>query len=105
MLALGIFTEVSGNLTTDRGEIKQTGGIPHDEFWQQVDAEYADTERDSPDAIEIIGKPPARHRRKAIEHTLEPTGDDLGLIALSFDLCGWVYAGSVISSPAGTAWC
>jgi prevent-host-death family protein len=25
-----------------REEIKQTGGIPHDEFWQQVDAEYAD---------------------------------------------------------------
>lgn len=29
-------------LQAARDEIKQTGGIPHDEFWQQVDAEYGD---------------------------------------------------------------
>ncbi|MBI2503237.1 MAG: type II toxin-antitoxin system Phd/YefM family antitoxin [Candidatus Latescibacteria bacterium] len=28
-------------LRTARQEIQATGGIPHDEFWQQVDAEYA----------------------------------------------------------------
>lgn len=30
-------------LQAARDEIKQTGGIPHDEFWQQVDAEYDET--------------------------------------------------------------
>lgn len=34
-------------LQAARDEIKQTGGIPHDEFWQQVDAEYGD--ESSPD--------------------------------------------------------
>lgn len=29
-------------LQAARTEIQQTGGIPHDEFWQQVDAEYAE---------------------------------------------------------------
>lgn len=29
-------------LQTARAEIIKTGGIPHDEFWQQVDAEYDD---------------------------------------------------------------
>jgi prevent-host-death family protein len=31
-----------------REEIKQTGGIPHDEFWRQVDAEYGDTPDNDP---------------------------------------------------------
>ena len=27
-------------LAASRQEIRETGGIPHDEFWQQVDAAY-----------------------------------------------------------------
>ena len=30
-------------LQAARTEIQQTGGIPHDEFWRQLDAEYEDT--------------------------------------------------------------
>lgn len=30
-------------LQAARDEIKQTGGIPHDEFWRQVDADYEDS--------------------------------------------------------------
>ena len=33
-------------LQVARAEIQQTGGIPHEEFWQQLDAEYADKEGD-----------------------------------------------------------
>jgi prevent-host-death family protein len=29
-------------LQAARQEIAETGGIPHDEFWRQVDVEYAD---------------------------------------------------------------
>jgi len=32
--------------------IQATGGIPHDEFWCQVDAEYDDVPADSQDTIE-----------------------------------------------------
>ena len=29
-------------LQAAREEIQHTGGIPHDEFWQQIDEEYSD---------------------------------------------------------------
>ena len=59
-------------LQAAREEIKQTGGIPHDEFWRQVDAEYEDTVTTGHTSPEIKGKP-QRKRRKAAEHPLEPT--------------------------------
>lgn len=38
-----------------REEIKQTGGIPHDDFWQQVDTDYGDTP--------VTNDPPTPKRR------------------------------------------
>lgn len=55
-------------LQAARQEIKQTGGIPHDEFWQQVDAEYADTVSNGHGNIETNGKPQRKPRRTAAEH-------------------------------------
>ncbi|MEZ4662142.1 MAG: type II toxin-antitoxin system Phd/YefM family antitoxin [Caldilineaceae bacterium] len=34
-------------LQAARAEIQQTGGIPHDEFWSAIDAEYDDEEIDN----------------------------------------------------------
>jgi prevent-host-death family protein len=44
-------------LQAARAEIRQTGGIPHDEFWQQVDAEYTDTEINGHESAAVNGKP------------------------------------------------
>src|SRR4051794_17617298 len=43
-------------LQAAREEIKQTGGIPHDEFWRQVDAEYADAASNGHGNAETNGK-------------------------------------------------
>lgn len=43
-------------LQAARSEIKQTGGIPHDEFWQQMDAEYKDQPNQQPIATKATGK-------------------------------------------------
>ena len=34
-------------LQAARTEIQQTGGIPHDEFWQAIDTEYGEQENNS----------------------------------------------------------
>ena len=47
-----------------REEIKQTGGIPHDEFWRQMDAEYNDTPSNGHAATVVNSKPPRKRRRK-----------------------------------------
>ncbi len=60
-------------LQAGREEIKQTGGIPHDEFWQQVDAEYADTVSNGHDSTSVRSKS-QRKRRPAAEHSPERTG-------------------------------
>lgn len=56
-----------------RTEIKQTGGIPHDEFWRQVDAEYSDIPSNGHDGQGANGEPQRKRRRKAAEHSLVPT--------------------------------
>ena len=55
-------------LQAAREEIKQTGGIPHDEFWQQVDAEYADKPSNDQTNAEVNGKPLRKRRRKSAVH-------------------------------------
>lgn len=45
--------------------IQVAGGIPHDELWRQVDAEYAD--KPTPDQVRsdpIISKPQKKRRRR-----------------------------------------
>ncbi len=57
-------------LQAARSEIKQTGGIPHDEFWQQVDAEYPDTPSHKPvTAPQANGKMPRKRttRKKRVD--------------------------------------
>mgnify|MGYP001054262773 CR=1 FL=1 len=49
-------------LQAARSEIKQTGGIPHDEFWQQVDAEYADTTKHKPTTAPQVNEKAPRKR-------------------------------------------
>lgn len=52
-------------LQAGREEIQQTGGIPHDDFWQQVDAAYSDApENDLAHAVNGTAKP--KRRRKTI---------------------------------------
>ncbi len=42
-----------------------TGGIPHDELWQQVDAEYADRPNPGQERVaQVISKPQKKRRRK-----------------------------------------
>ncbi len=41
-LILAYSTKFRSILAASRQDIQATGGIPHDEFWQQVDAEYLD---------------------------------------------------------------
>ncbi len=49
--------------------IQKTGGIPHDTFWQQVDAEYGDTPSNDYVDTEITGKPQRKRRHKVAEHS------------------------------------
>lgn len=51
-------------LQAAREEIKQTGGVPHDEFWQQVDVEYANRPSDDHPISEVNSKPARKRRRK-----------------------------------------
>lgn len=61
--------------------IQEQGGIPHDTFWQQVDAEYADIPANGHSNPKETRKPQRKRRRKAaVEHTLAPTGRDQGLV-------------------------
>ena len=50
-------------LRTARQEIQATGGISHDEFWRQVDAEYADAPASPKKSARTAGK--ARSRPSA----------------------------------------
>lgn len=52
-------------LQAARAEISQTGGIPHEEFWQQVDAEYADVPANGHVQTEVKDRPKSSRRRKA----------------------------------------
>ena len=56
-------------LQAARAEIKDTGGIPHDEFWQQVDAEYVDTPKPKPLSTAVNSKAPRQRtpRKKRID--------------------------------------
>ena len=52
-------------LDTAEKRIQVTGGIPHNELWQQVDAEYAD--KPTPGQVRsdpIISKPQKKRRRR-----------------------------------------
>jgi prevent-host-death family protein len=74
-LALAYSKKLQSLLDNAEKRIRATGGIPHDEFWQQVDAEYADAERNGDSSSETNSKPARKRRRKtAAEHPLEPTG-------------------------------
>lgn len=58
-------------LQAARTEIKQTGGIPHDEFWQQVDAAYEDKPNPQPITAKGNGKTPRKRtvRKKKVDLT------------------------------------
>lgn len=43
-------------LYTAREEIRATGGIPHDEFWRQVDTEYAEEPAAVKGRAKVAGK-------------------------------------------------
>jgi len=45
--------------------IRETGGIAHDELWQQIDAEYADQPNSTPALLEVQDKAPRKRQRKA----------------------------------------
>jgi len=44
--------------------VRESGGIPHDEFWQQIDAEYAMLSINEGVPPEINGKPRRKRQRK-----------------------------------------
>lgn len=47
-------------LRTAREEIQTTGGIPHDEFWRQVDAEYVEAPASPKGRARAAGKARSR---------------------------------------------
>lgn len=67
-LILAYSPKFRGILQAARDEIKQTGGIPHDEFWRQVDAEYNDPPRNGHGSTETTDKSPRKRRQTAAEH-------------------------------------
>lgn len=50
-------------LRTARQEIQAGGGIPHDEFWRQVDAEYAEAPAAAKGRAKVAGKAQRRPSR------------------------------------------
>jgi prevent-host-death family protein len=60
-------------LQAAREEIKQTGGIPEEEFWQEVDAAYENGASNGHSGNGVNGKASGKRRRKAAEHPLHLT--------------------------------
>ena len=52
-------------LDAAEARIRASGGVPHDEFWQQVDAEYEDTTRIGPVSTATAGKRARKRNRRA----------------------------------------
>jgi prevent-host-death family protein len=73
-LALAYSKKLQLLLDDAEKRIRATGGIPHDEFWRQVDAE-----RNEHSSQETKSKSAKKRRRQtAAEHTLHQTGGDQG---------------------------
>lgn len=53
-------------LQAGRAEIQQTGGIPHDDFWQQVDAAYGDAPENEQAHAAVNGTTKPKRRRKIV---------------------------------------
>jgi prevent-host-death family protein len=71
-LLLGYSPKFQAMLDAAEQRIRATGGILHDEFWQQLDAEYAESTANSSASMENNRKPQRKHRRKSTEHSPEP---------------------------------
>ena len=56
-LLLGYSPTFQAMLDAAEQRIQATGGISHDEFWQQLDAEYADSTDNEPVSTENKSKP------------------------------------------------
>lgn len=56
-------------LQAARDEIQQTGGIAHDEFWRQVDADYEDNPGSAQGIGGANGKSMKTHRRTTAAET------------------------------------
>ena len=71
-LLLGYSPKFQAMLSEASERIRTTGGIPHDEFWQQLDAEYEDSTNDAPNTAKLNEKPAETRRRKAVGKASTP---------------------------------
>ena len=71
-LLLGYSPKVQAMLNKARERIRTTGGIPHDEFWRQLDAEYEGSTNHMPNTTKPNEKPTEKRHRKAVGKALTP---------------------------------
>jgi prevent-host-death family protein len=71
-LVLAYSPKFQAMLDAAEERIRVTGGIAHDEFWQQLDAEYGDSTSTTPDNAKVKGKlPRKRHSKTTAEPPLQ----------------------------------
>lgn len=63
-LVLAYSKKLRAVLDAAEQRIRETGGIAHDEFWQQIDAEYADQPNRTPALLAVKDKTPRKRQRK-----------------------------------------
>ena len=72
-LVLAYSPKFQAMLDAAEARIRVTGGIPHDEFWQQLDAEYGDSTNTVPDNARVKNKLPRRRHSKTTAESLPQT--------------------------------